>query len=288
MPYPIPLACVPINTYAHLNEVHVTYAVLYRVCRMEKKTVDAAFVGKKSHSREEQMELVCASRGGQKLMKRQAVAYWKRFNERAQQRLFIWYSFTVFLTRSAEWWKISVHGIVVYQHQQLYGLDDQLMRKARVKENSKFDSERINSRRRRSKKNAMWMHANNVWIELRLAGGHRWQRWRRPQRQSANEMKTPLKQTRHGWFVCLIKYNVSSIRLRALLLAASQRDRVRLRSLQCVLAVGAVIDWLCRCDSGYLRLTYYSCGVDDLRALWPQTSTPSSRRFKRDSANGLH
>lgn len=176
------------------------------------------------------------------------------------------------LTRSGrEWWKISVHraSLLCTKHQQPYGLDDQLIRKARVKENTKFDSERIN-RKRRKKPNAMWMHANNVRFGSKSSIGRRASSmcvWRRPQRMSANEMKTPLKQTWHGWFVCLIKYNVSSIRFRALLLAASQRDRVRLRLyiLHCVLAAQAVIDFLqtvvvslCHCVTRvtYERFTY--------------------------------
>lgn len=60
--------------------------------RSKQKLVAVAFVEKKSHSRRIN-KTVCARWGGQKLMKRQAVAYWKRFNERTEcvreRRLFI-------------------------------------------------------------------------------------------------------------------------------------------------------------------------------------------------------
>lgn len=152
---------------------------------------------------------------------------------------------------------------------------------------------------KKEKKRKMWMQANNAWIECRLEGKRwRWQ-WQWQQRKSEKEIKTPLKQTRHGWFVCLIKYNGSTIRFCALLLAANQWDRVLVFACHSVFSFSyssIVIDVFVL--SLWFRLLYgwcnrYSCGIDNLQTLWPpqQTvrySTSSSRRFKRDLENAMH
>lgn len=98
--------------------------IAYRPAVDDEKKVVAAFVEKKSHSAEEQMEwhmMRDEDCGGQKLMKRQAAAYRERFNERTQRRLFILLFYTARLTRSRRMMKnIGTHDIVRW-HSYGYG-----------------------------------------------------------------------------------------------------------------------------------------------------------------------